>query len=193
MRTVVLLLIAALIATTATAQTCTEVELDDGYAALALAQNGMQRALNMLEAQSMSDVTIDLLSKWFGVVASNGLEVVRETLSASLAFSDGATFNCLRHTDAAIGDVYAYVYADDPFVIAVAIPFFEAPTSGFDSQMGILVHELTHFRLTGDTGDHDFRYGIDAALERARTSPEAALRTADNYMYFVEEIAGLPD
>ena len=118
----------------------------------------------------------------------------------------------------------AYVTPEDPYAAPNGIPeyweihicpeFFDLTTARgqFDTQGGVVVHEMSHFRsmctrydyydnyhLDGDSigfgqcleeGDVqpivDHVYGLMESAELASTDPDLALTNADNYQYFAE-------
>jgi hypothetical protein len=75
--------------------------------------------------------------------------------------------------------------------IGVCPDFFASPPSlAYDSQMGTIIHELTHY--TSNTEDH--AYGTADARRLAVDAPAKAVNNADNYQYYVEALVGLiPD
>lgn len=60
--------------------------------------------------------------------------------------------------------------------------FFVAPLYGENSQVGTILHEVSH--LVGGTDDH--RYGPQDCKELARNNPALARQNADNYEYYIE-------
>jgi hypothetical protein len=86
--------------------------------------------------------------------------------------------------------VFAYVYPEQgldggALKVHVGEPFHHAEAPP-DTKAGILVHEVSHFVDVADTGDDDESYGQEGSRHLAQTSPELALRTADNIEYFFE-------
>jgi peptidyl-Lys metalloendopeptidase len=136
----------------------------------------------------MDDDTKARLGIWFGAQQPHGITTVRQTLVASRAYADGATYLCAVKSDAKLGDYYAYVRPDNSFAITLGYFFFNALESGLSSKPGVLVHELSHFTLAGATEDPDI-YGPDAAKSIALSNPETAKSSAENIEYFVESTA----
>lgn len=126
------------------------------------------------------------MTKWFGVVNSVQAKQVSDRLVRIIAFTDGATYQC-ETASIKLGDVYAYVTPDKSFLITLGSFFFTAPTTGFSSKMGTLVHEMSHFVLAGAAKDPKI-YGPDEAVQLAKTSPDSAQNNAENIEYFVESI-----
>ena len=71
----------------------------------------------------------------------------------------------------------------------LGLKFFEAPAStGYDSRLGTLVHEITHLWITGNTNRTSAEvYPKAECLILARTNPVGAQNNAQNYEYFVED------
>jgi peptidyl-Lys metalloendopeptidase len=84
---------------------------------------------------------------------------------------------CLRSLRTDLGKVY------------LGLKFFEAPAStGYDSRLGTLVHEITHLWITGNTNRTSAEvYPKAECLILARTNPVGAQNNAQNYEYFVED------
>jgi peptidyl-Lys metalloendopeptidase len=162
---------------------CSSSQLAVGRSAMERAKAGMNTSISRLNSPNTD--TINKIQEWFGSVTPGMVSNVRGVLTRAVVFADGASFTCLNASQG----VYAYVYSNSPFGITLGDLFFPAPDSGFDSKPGILVHEMTHFTLVGGTGDAGGRYGVAAARDRAKTDPALAIRTADNFEYFVESIA----
>lgn len=85
-------------------------------------------------------------------------------------------------------ETFAYVHpGDTERRIYVGDLFGESGDVPPDSQAGILVHEMSHFKDIAGTGDVKGAYGVDGSLKLAIDNPHAARNTADNLEYFVEE------
>ena len=52
---------------------------------------------------------------------------------------------------------------------------------------GTIIHEVSHFEAVAATGDHC--YGRSDCAVMARRDPGLAVRNADSYQYFVEDVA----
>ena len=69
--------------------------------------------------------------------------------------------------------------------VGVCPEFFKSPLQyGFDSQVGSLVHELSH----GAARTLDFAYGQVNARKLAVEEPKKTLRNADSYQFFFEAL-----
>jgi len=82
---------------------------------------------------------------------------------------------------------FAYVYPTDTTrTIYLCGAFWAAKLTGYDSQPGVIVHELSHFNTIG--GTQDYAYGVTAAKNLAKSSPAKAVANADNYEYYGETV-----
>ena len=85
---------------------------------------------------------------------------------------------------------YAYVYQKDgQYEITLCNLFWQASTSGFDSQSGVFIHEMAH-EVNNKIDDKEVAghspYGVNNALFYAEKFPWTAVYNADNYTYFAE-------
>lgn len=72
-------------------------------------------------------------------------------------------------------------------LVSVCPDFFRSPPrDAYDSQMGTLVHELSH--ALAHTEDHG--YGPGDARRLAAQEPTKAIENADNFEYFTEAVSG---
>lgn len=85
---------------------------------------------------------------------------------------------------------YAYVYADEPYIIHLCSEYWNVPLRGTDSQAGTLIHEISHFTVIAGTDDH--AYGQKNSLALAIATPVDALDNADSQEYFAENTPYLP-
>jgi hypothetical protein len=163
-------------------------------------------------ARSQLDITIAklarmdpdtkvLLRRWFGANDERTRDAVSHILSRAKQWSDGVSFYCLYQGNAnnlmeiqrPDGDVivvdgasglFAYVRPTDMTRMVLGLAFFNAPEVGHDSRFGTIIHELTHYWVTGNTDD--LAVGRDQSLKLAEKGAAGALRNADSYQYFVE-------
>jgi peptidyl-Lys metalloendopeptidase len=118
---------------------------------------------------------------WFGAVDRGRYALVTDhftSIAAALA-GQPVTFNC-----ACAEDFFAFVYPLQPYEIFVCNLFWPAPATGTDSQLGTLVHEMSHFKVVA--GTLDTAYGKPGCQGLALRDPDAATRTADCHEYFAE-------
>lgn len=83
-------------------------------------------------------------------------------------------------------NVFAFVFANDPFNMNVCPVFFRVAPSGTDSRAGTIIHEISHFDVV--IGSDDFQSALDQRGSRllARSNPSAAIRNANAFEYFAE-------
>lgn len=126
--------------------------------------------------------------KWFGPINAQSLATVRDRVIYPMVRqleNKSVTIEC-GGNDCERGD-FAYVTAPgaglgNEIIIHLCQAFFTAPLYGTDSQVGTLLHEISH--LVGNTEDH--RYQQEDCLKLARNNPAKAMNNADNYQYYLE-------
>ncbi len=125
---------------------------------------------------------------WFGVYDVTRYSTVETHFSAISSAMDTApvTFDCSCKKK----NVYAYVYANQPYKIYLCGVFWTAPLTGTDSKAGTLIHEMSHFTVVA--GTTDYVYGQTGAKSLAITNPSQAIMNADNHEYFAENTPALP-
>jgi peptidyl-Lys metalloendopeptidase len=165
---------------------CAGQEAVFAAAALNDAKEMMDKAMAALRSTGAADRRRG--QTWLGLRSSAEAESVRAALGRARAFADGVTFRCAVSTDPSLGDVYASVLPNQSFVITLSSGFFAAPTAGYSSRAGTIVHEFTHFVLTGATADPQ-HYGPGPAQSLAASDPSSAQRNAENIEYYSEAVA----
>ncbi|KXN83040.1 Peptidyl-Lys metalloendopeptidase [Leucoagaricus sp. SymC.cos] len=118
---------------------------------------------------------------WFGTYATPR----HDTVQAVLSHISGNSFSSFTY-DCSCDDpgVFAYVYPAEFGSIYFCSAFWEAPTTGTDSQGGTLIHEASHFIANGGTSDHV--YGQSGCETLATNDPDLAVDNADSFQYFAE-------
>jgi peptidyl-Lys metalloendopeptidase len=122
---------------------------------------------------------------------TSGWSIVLNVMSKEK--SSGGTgavrFNC-DPPDCGSDSVFAYVYPTDTTkTVYLCGAYWKAKLTGYDSQQGVIVHELSHFNAIG--GTKDYAYGVAAAKQLAISSPAKAIANADNYEYYCETVPHL--
>jgi peptidyl-Lys metalloendopeptidase len=142
------------------------------------------------KADDYVDKSIDLLNddprsshykKWFGKWNEDRYKLVKSHYRKIDHDADDTTYDGDCDDDS-----YAYVYPDYPDHIWLCKAFWDAPTTGDDSQAGTIVHEQSHFTVNG--GTEDFAYGHEACKNLAEDHPGKAVMNADSHEYFAEKI-----
>ncbi|BFG80285.1 hypothetical protein PTKU46_83190 [Paraburkholderia terrae] len=150
------------------------------------AKNGLVKAIGTLNNPSNDDVTRQ--QKWFGAMSSANATTVKGFYERSLAVATFSQFWCPLSNSLTfawdVGD-RAAVHPSAPGEVFLTPSFFELKTSGSDSQLGTLVHELTH--LSG-VGLHPEIYSLENTKKLAVEHPEQARNNSDNYEYYVEDM-----
>ena len=119
---------------------------------------------------------------WFGVYNSTRYNTVKNHFAAigSAMDTQSVTFDCSCKKK----NVYAYVYANQPYKIYLCGVFWNAPATGTDSKAGTLIHEMSHFTVVA--GTDDWAYGQTNAKALAISDPTKAVDNADSHEYFAE-------
>lgn len=172
---------------------CTKAERGTATAAI---RNAKALAL----AASVSVGETAAYGRWFGKYEPTYSEHVRATLKAVfVALRSGrVSVDCPGVSpDACERDTFAYVYDDEPLLIYLCPKFFEMQSmarmqpgtraSDDGTKEGTIIHEISHFIAVGGTLDHC--YGRQECEAMARSDPAAAVRNADSYQYFAEDIS----
>jgi len=161
---------------------------------LAIADHALTEArlISKSAAKLLKDgdpATATLLTTWVGAVNSAQALGVAERLEKISAAALSVTFKCDNLTPLK-RPTYARVLAANAFEITLGSLFWDAPEIGFSSKPGTLVHELSHFYLTGHALDPEqSKYGTGPALDLAKTQPHLAIQNAENIEYFTESVA----
>jgi peptidyl-Lys metalloendopeptidase len=173
-------------------QSCTKVERQAVNEALRSA-----KSLTLAAAAAVADT--ENYERWFGKYTPRHSDVVRANLkSVFTAIKSGR----VTTTCAAIGfgacerSTYAFVYPDEPYNVYVCPPFFDLPTmaslrpehpSGDNgTREGTFIHEISHFTRVARTVDRCYSR-VDCS-QMAQTDAFTAVRNADSYQYFTEDI-----
>jgi peptidyl-Lys metalloendopeptidase len=164
---------------------CTSSQLQVANNAVSIANSALDQVIGVLD--SPDPKATGLMQKWFGVASADVASKIKKNLIASRVYTNTIAFKCANSTDISIGDVYAYVRADNAFVVVLSAWFFGQTDSGYYSRPGLLIHEMTHFYLTAGTGDAEGSGDwISICQKLAIDDPNKAQNTAYNYEFFVE-------
>ncbi len=158
---------------------------------------GTAKNLTLKAAAAVGD-TSDY-QRWFGDYSRQNAERVRATLkSMATAFRSGAvTAQCdpVGPDGCDPGD-YAWVYANEPYLIHLCPQFFDLPPlsvlrpgdrrSDNGTREGTIVHELSHFLHVAGTEDHC--YSRTECSRMAQSDTRRAIENADSYQYFTEDV-----
>ncbi|UFZ06352.1 M35 family metallopeptidase [Bradyrhizobium ontarionense] len=179
---------------------CKGSDLASAKAAQVDAQNTLKAALNFLHGNDSK--TKQLVKRWFGRNDQATIDQVVSVLARTSDWVGKVSLYCLYANDGSLvesttapdgsivlrdtaGNTFAYVDPGDLTKINLGLAFFNAPATGTDGKLGAIIHEVTHFFLTGNTDD--IRYGRDDCLRLAGQDPDSALKNADSYEYFIED------
>jgi hypothetical protein len=182
---------------------CAPSDLQIATGAQSDAKDTLQAVSNFIKGNDQN--TKALLLRWFGSNNEATAAKVSEIFKRSAQWMNTVTFYCLYENDGSntddvvtpagtirvdiAGGLFAYVNRTELGKVYLGLKFFTAPAStGYDSRLGTLIHEMTHFWVTGNTNSTSVEvYPKAECLNLAETDPPGALSNAQNYEYFVEE------
>jgi len=170
---------------------------DQAQMAFATAAVHGARDIALASAAAVGDTP--QFARWFGRYSPAAAETVRAGMKAV----DRALRNDeLQLVCPALGEdgcdegTYANVLSDQPYRVNVCAAFFTQPTMGsvtpdsraFDSgtREGTLIHEISHFDVVAATDDNCYTRTVCSAT--AKTDPDLALRNADSFQYYAEDV-----
>lgn len=151
---------------------CVGSDLAKAQTAQADSKGTLDSVIHFIESHDAN--TITLVSRWFGRNDQPTIDKVRTVLATTDAWVGSVALYCVYSNDGSLvdqvqaadgsiilqdvsGNVYAYVDPADTSKINLGLKFFQAPASGMNSDLGTIIHEVTHFFITGNT--QDVRYG----------------------------------
>jgi hypothetical protein len=140
-----------------------------------------------------------VFNRWFGKYSqATGDRVRRNLKSVVTALRTGQVVTHCANIGVGLcdGDTYAFVDPDDPYVVNLCPSFFgmdtmkelndDSAASGNGTRAGTIIHEVSHFTIVA--GTDDFCYSREVCTKMAIDTPQEALRNADSYQYFVEDV-----
>lgn len=139
-------------------------------------------------AFSLAHSALDLMVEpapvtyWFGSIPPL-YETVKRTLTEIVGLLGNITVTYVVGGPLCKTNIFAYTYYGVPKIWLCAM-FFSAGYSGLDSQIGVVIHESSHVI----SGTNDTCYGPQEAAKLAASEPELAVRNADNYEYYSENL-----
>ena len=140
-------------------------------------------------------------ARWFGRYGPEEATAVRGVLKAVNEALSEAPIRAIcgnrGSRDGCEGSIYAWVLRDEAYVVTFCPNFFTLPAM-FDydpgddplengTREGTIIHEVSHFKVVGDTDD--LCYGRTPCAQMARRDPLSVIRNADSYQYYAEDIA----
>jgi peptidyl-Lys metalloendopeptidase len=177
----------------ATYEHCTKAQIAQAAEAVAGA-----RALTQAAAGAVAD-TPDY-ARWFGHWDADRAAEVRATFRGIDAVLGAEALHvvCPRvGLDGCTVSVFANVWPHEAFRVNLCPAFFGMPGIAgvvegsfvFETgtREGTIIHEVSHFDAVSATADH--YYGRTDCAQMARRDPARAVRNADSYQYFAEDLA----
>ena len=125
--------------------------------------------------------------EWFGAFSPARYDTVANGMReiASALVNQRIGFDCT--CDISFREnVFAFVFANDPFNMNVCPVFFRVSPAGTDSRSGTIVHEISHFTVVAGTDDFQSALNQSGSRTLANNFPEFAIRNANAFEYFAE-------
>ncbi|MFE2023234.1 M35 family metallo-endopeptidase, partial [Streptomyces sp. NPDC059499] len=126
----------------------------------------------------------DLSTEYFGAHDAGRYATVRQHFADITGVVAGQQVTYDLTGEGCQSGWYAYTYKNTR-KIWLCSNFWGAETTGLDSKLGVVVHELSHAVSSTD----DLAYGQLGARNLASAEPSNAVRNADNHEYFTETLA----
>ena len=165
---------------------CQPAQAEMAKEAVASASAAITKAIGTFQSPTPKDV--ERQQKWFGPLDSTTSESLRKVYASTSAATLLTLFWCPVKNDLDFkwnpGD-FAAVHPSEPGAIFLTPKFFASATTGADSQMGTIIHELTHVVGVGLPKEI---YGVTAAKQLAKSAPATARKNSDNFQYYVEDL-----
>lgn len=122
-----------------------------------------------------------LYTRWFGIRYNSYMNTVKRVYRDMKSAMEVHTFTLYFNGLECDPDTYAYTYPGGR-TLYLCGAYMSAPTTGVNSKMDTLVHEMSHAVSYTD----DIEYGMERCLWLASNSPYQAINNADNYAYFAD-------
>jgi hypothetical protein len=85
-------------------------------------------------------------------------------------------------------NTFAFVFPDEPYNMTLCGVFFRVPREGTDSKSGTIVHEISHFDVVASSDDFGSALDQSGSRRLANSSPTSAIRNANAFEYFAENM-----
>ncbi len=125
----------------------------------------------------------NLYTKWFGYRYSGYVDTVKGVFLSIKKAMESTSYILNYLGPKCKGNIVAYTYHGSTTLYLCA-GYFSAPTTGSDSKMGTIVHEMSHAVAYTE----DYKYGPSDCQALAKNYPDMAINNADNYEYFAESL-----
>lgn len=122
---------------------------------------------------------------WFGILIDTRLKEVMGVYNSVWFAMINHPFRLHYYGKGCEPGTFAYTRYNSE-VIVLCKQYFEAAMTGYNSKMGILVHQLTH--SVCNTEDVPGGYGTVGAMNVAAIDADWAIRNADAYEYYCESV-----
>ncbi len=132
----------------------------------------------------------------FGKDDDRSRDTIKARIAEMLTVNKSLTVDNFKPARPSKATRFAYVYpTDKTHTVYLDKAFAKAPPSGKDSRAGTLCHEMSHFSDIGGTTDK-FKdanggkpiYGVTASRKLAVDHPDLAMKHADSFEYYLEDV-----
>lgn len=168
-------------------------------AEMAIATDAVKGAQLLASAAAAAVGDTEDYARWFGRFSMTNAETVRSNLKAIdltlRANAVKAVCPNVGEEDCKV-DTFANVWPDQPFVVNLCPAFFDMPVMSSmrigtpdaenGSREGTIIHELSHFIVVAGTDDECYTRTVCSNM--ARNDARRAIRNADSYQYFAEDV-----
>ena len=131
--------------------------------------------------------------QWFGKPSNSNKDTVKNVYSTIVNEMKSDSFVLSRYGDGCTEtdrNMFGYAVFGKGKITLCYKYLHDSEQSGFDSKMGVIIHEMTH--SVSNIKDIAGYYGITKCQLLARDDPAKAIDNADNYEYFSEATTFFP-
>jgi hypothetical protein len=144
----------------------------------------LERKLNLLVNDDPQ--ILEEFKYWFGLFDNERKNIILKRIKDQLNLFKNLTLDNFQRISYEIDyrKLFGLVYrTDDSFTIYIGNPFWNKKFEEKSSREQVLIHETSHFKNIGNTGD--FGYDEEECVMLANKKPDKALFNADSYAFFI--------
>ena len=154
---------------------------------------GIAESISITARNALRNAPVELRStarrfdEWFGQFSTQRYATAQLAFDriASALSNQTIGFDCTCNINNR-NNVFAFVFANDPFNMNVCPVFFRTTARGTDSRSGTIVHEISHFNVVIASDDFQSALNQSGSRQLANTNPSLAIRNANAFEYFAE-------
>ena len=121
--------------------------------------------------------------EWFGAADSGRITTVKDVYLDMWIALGSTVFDFVYYGSSCKSNWFAYTCFDCRYISFCNV-YFSSPDTGINSKMGTIIHELSHALERIE----DIQYGTTNCRNLASTNPAEAIKNADSYEYFSENL-----